>query len=320
MDSQFIVEYAELAKRLNVTETARFLNMSQPTLSKHITALEKTLRFQLFERSPTGLKLTRAGIDLLPFAYDLIEKQQAFEARAKELRANPLRRLSVGGVVNEEAATEAMARLIGTMSPTYGANFLELKASHHKTSIAMIEEGIADIVFDFCEEKDLMDVDNVDCVPVCNIPLAILVSKANPLANRETVAIDDLRDYTLIKMEGAHMAHGWSCIERMCKSHGFEPTYRRQYSMRQIDLLTIAANLGSDIMVLGMNYIKRIGSGSALFAKVVPIADEDAYIPLSALFHMNNGNPILQEALDLIAATDKSHTYDYAPEDGPIFK
>ena len=85
MDSQFIVEYAELAKRLNVTETARYLNMSQPTLSKHITALEKTLRFQLFERSPTGLKLTRAGIDLLPFAYDLIEKQQAFEARAKEL-------------------------------------------------------------------------------------------------------------------------------------------------------------------------------------------------------------------------------------------
>lgn len=90
--------------------------------------------------------------------------------------------------------------------------------------------------------------------------------------------------------------------------------------MRQIDLLTIAANLGSDIMVLGMNYIKRIGSGSALFAKVVPIADEDAYIPLSALFHMNNGNPILQEALDLIAATDESHTYDCALEDGTIFK
>ena len=34
---------------------------------------------------------------------------------------------------------------------------------------------------------------------------------------------------------------------------------------------------------------------------------------------MNNGNPILQEALDLIAATDETHTYDYAPEDGPIF-
>ena len=73
-------------------------------------------------------------------------------------------------------------------------------------------------------------------------------------------------------------------------------------------------------MVLGMNYIKRIGSGSALFAKVVPITDEDAYIPLSALFHMNNGNPILQEALDLIAASDESHTYDYALEDGTIFK
>ena len=313
MDSQFIVEYVELAKRLNVTETARYLNMSQPTLSKHITALEKTLRFQLFERSSTGLKLTRSGVDLLPYAYELIEKQQAFLTRAKELRANPLRRLSVGGVVNEEAATEAMARLIGAMSPVYGTNFLELKASHHKTSITMLEEGIADIVFDFCEEKDLADADGVDCVPVCKIPLAILISKSNPLSDRETVTIDELKEFTLIKMEGAHMAHGWSCIERMCEAHGFEPTYRRQYSMRQIDLLTIAANLGSDIMVLGMNYIKRIGSGSSMFAKVVPISDEDAYIPLSALFHMDNANPILQEALDLISMTSESHVYDCSP-------
>lgn len=314
MDTQFIVEYVELAKRLNVTETARFLNMSQPTLSKHITALEKTLRFQLFERSSSGLRLTRAGVDLLPYAYELIEKQQSFAERAKELRNNPLRRLTVGGVVNEEAATEAMARLIGTMSPRYGANFLELKASHHKTAIAMLKEGIADIVFDFSEEKDLADVEDIDCVQVCRIPLAILVSKTNPLAEREAVTVDDLKDFTLIKMEGTHMAHGWNCIERACSAHGFEPLYRRQYSMRQIDLLTIAANLGTDVMVLGANFIKRIGSGSALFAKVVPIVDDDAYIPLSALFHMNNDNPILPEALDLIAATGESHIYSCSPD------
>lgn len=109
------------------------------------------------------------------------------------------------------------------------------------------------------------------------------------------------------------MANGWSCIERICSAHGFQPNYRRQYSMRQIDLLTIAANLESDIMVLGMNFVKRIYNGSSLFAKVVPIVDEDAYMPLSALFMMNNDNPILSEAIDLLAPIPDA-IYDWGAE------
>lgn len=313
MDTQLIVEYVELAKRLNVTETAKFLNMSQPTLSKHVTALEKALRFQLFERTPNGLRLTRAGIDLLPYAYELIEKQRAFTEKARDLRNNPLPRLAVGGVVNEEAATEAMARLINGMSKKYGSNFLELKATHHKTLGTMLEEGSADIVFDFCDASDIKDVEGVDSILICKIPLAALISKSNPLAERDAITIDDLRDFTLTKMEGTHMANGWSCIERICSAHGFQPNYRRQYSMRQIDLLTIAANLESDIMVLGMNFVKRIYNGSSLFAKVVPIVDEDAYMPLSALFMMNNDNPILSEAIDLLAPIPDA-IYDWGAE------
>ena len=52
MDISAFNEFVELAKRLNITETARMLNMSQPTLSKHMAALEEDLGFRLIERQP----------------------------------------------------------------------------------------------------------------------------------------------------------------------------------------------------------------------------------------------------------------------------
>lgn len=51
MDTDILQEFAELAKRLNFTETARLLDMSQPTLSKHISSFERELRIELFDRS-----------------------------------------------------------------------------------------------------------------------------------------------------------------------------------------------------------------------------------------------------------------------------
>ena len=41
MDTNYLVEFVELAKRLSFTETSRSLGMNQPTLSKHIAALEE---------------------------------------------------------------------------------------------------------------------------------------------------------------------------------------------------------------------------------------------------------------------------------------
>ena len=51
MNTSYLVEFVELAKRLSFTETARYLDMNQPTLSKHIAALEQAFRMPLFDLS-----------------------------------------------------------------------------------------------------------------------------------------------------------------------------------------------------------------------------------------------------------------------------
>lgn len=60
------------AENLNISEAAKQLHRSQPTVSHQIKLLEQELGATLFIRSSTGLQLTEAGRLLLPWARRLL--------------------------------------------------------------------------------------------------------------------------------------------------------------------------------------------------------------------------------------------------------
>ena len=66
IDLQKIETFLCVAEKLNVSEAAKQLHLSQPTVSHQIKLLEQELGSTLFIRSNTGLQLTEAGQLLLP--------------------------------------------------------------------------------------------------------------------------------------------------------------------------------------------------------------------------------------------------------------
>ena len=112
LDISAFNEFVELAKRLNITETARMLNMSQPTLSKHIISFEKELRLSLFERTGSAMRLTEAGNALLPFAYKILDAQSMFYEEARRIKSEAPARLSVTGLTDETVVMALLLSLI----------------------------------------------------------------------------------------------------------------------------------------------------------------------------------------------------------------
>lgn len=306
MDTNILQEFIELAKRLNFTETARVLNMSQPTLSKHISSLEKELRVPLFDRTGAALRLTGAGAELLPYAYKVMAAQSELYAKVKTLKATPPPRLTVGGFVNEEIVTEMLGRIISSLGERYGTNFIEVKQLHHKLPKELLEKGDINLVFDYAAAYELDEHDGIESVMLGRLPWIALMSKNHPLAQRNALSIDDLKGETLIKIEGTHVSEAWRYIEAACRRHGFEPLYRRHYGMRLTDLVTASANLENDILILGVNFVNRIGVGITPFCTRVPFADDDAAFPLSALFRADDDNPILAEAIETMIGQRES--------------
>ncbi|MBN1451714.1 MAG: LysR family transcriptional regulator [Anaerolineales bacterium] len=72
VDIQKIETFLRAAEKLNLSEAAKQLHLSQPTVSHHIKTLEQELDVPLFIRSNTGLQLTEAGRILLPWARRLL--------------------------------------------------------------------------------------------------------------------------------------------------------------------------------------------------------------------------------------------------------
>lgn len=60
--------FLTVAETGSLSAAARALNLSQPTLGRHIADLEATLRITLFTRAARGLNLTDAGAAMLPAA------------------------------------------------------------------------------------------------------------------------------------------------------------------------------------------------------------------------------------------------------------
>ena len=60
--------FLAVAETGSLSAAARLLNLSQPTLGRHIADLEDSLGLSLFTRTPQGFRLTETGAELVPHA------------------------------------------------------------------------------------------------------------------------------------------------------------------------------------------------------------------------------------------------------------
>jgi DNA-binding transcriptional LysR family regulator len=71
----------KVAEKSSITEAAKSLFISQPSLSTAIKEIEKEIGFTIFTRSRTGIALTKEGIEFLGYARQVTEQMELLESR-----------------------------------------------------------------------------------------------------------------------------------------------------------------------------------------------------------------------------------------------
>ncbi|SFH27918.1 regulatory helix-turn-helix protein, lysR family [Ensifer sp. OV372] len=87
----FYRTFLAVLKEGSLSAAARELGLTQPTVGRHVDAMEATLGYPLFVRSPHGLLPTDAALALKPYAETLAATSAAL------LRAASGRRDTVSG-------------------------------------------------------------------------------------------------------------------------------------------------------------------------------------------------------------------------------
>lgn len=125
----------------SLSAAARELGLTQPTISRHIDALEQATQCQLFTRSPQGLLPTEAALALKPYATSLAA------TAASLLRAASGTRGKVGGTVrisaSEVVGVEVLPPILAELQERYSDLNIELSLSDNVEDLLQREADIA---------------------------------------------------------------------------------------------------------------------------------------------------------------------------------
>ena len=89
--------FNSVANHLSFTKAAEELFVTQPAVTKNIKELESQLKIDLFNRSKSGISLTKAGKLLKEYTEKLIEQEKELEYKLGELRHSLSGELRLGG-------------------------------------------------------------------------------------------------------------------------------------------------------------------------------------------------------------------------------
>lgn len=119
MELRTLEYFLAVAREGNISNAAKALHITQPTLSRQLSSLEKEFGRELYTRGPKGIELTDQGSILCRYAESIVEL-----ARKAEEDMLPSER-SIGGTVHigagESQAMTLIAQAMDEVRRTYPA-------------------------------------------------------------------------------------------------------------------------------------------------------------------------------------------------------
>lgn len=130
--------FLAVAEAGSLSAAARRLGLTQPTLGRHVEALEAALEMALFTRGPRGLALTPAGQAALPQARAMGMAARALVRAVREETTATLR-LTAAGVV----AVEVLPPVLASFAARHPGIVLEISASDRPEDLLHRESDLA---------------------------------------------------------------------------------------------------------------------------------------------------------------------------------
>ena len=233
MELRLLRYFLTVAKEQSFTKAAEQLHITQPTLSRQMTALEDELGIALFLRNGKRTTLTDEGILLKRRALEILNLEEKTRKELKEKEDVVEGTITIG--CGEFAAVETLARICKTYKEKYPLVQIALHTATADTVYEMMKKGLVDIAL-FLEPMDTEGLDYIriaDCDHWC-----VGMRPDDPLAEKELIKKEDLIGKPLI------------LPERMNIQSELANWFGKDFSNLQI---AFTSNLGTNAGVMAAN-------------------------------------------------------------------
>ena len=192
-----------IVKYGSITEAAKQLYISQPSLSSAVKELETELGIQIFRRNVRGITLSDDGTEFLSYARQVIEQTNLLEQRY--LDKKPSKQLCSVSTQHYSFAVSAFVNVISALdTDEYEFTLRETRTYEIIEDVKNFHSEIGILYLNQFNEKvitKLLRENHLKFTPLFTADPHVFISAAHPLADKKEIMLEELDAYPCLAFE-----------------------------------------------------------------------------------------------------------------------
>lgn len=192
MHAAILKYFCAVARAGSIRKASEELHVATSALSRQIQKLEEELDTQLFERLPKGLRLTRAGEEVLRHADSTLLEFDILKSEIASLKGIQSGQVRIACL--DSLLVKFLPEQIHAFHKAHPGVEFRVQSGAHGRITTMVAEGEADIGITF----DISHPDDTKLVSDVAMPLMAMVATSHPLASKSSVTLAECAQFNLL--------------------------------------------------------------------------------------------------------------------------
>ena len=289
MNTSQIKCFLAAADCLNFTKAAERLYMSQPGISRQMSALEREIDMKLFERGRNSVKLTEAGAICAAYLTKMMADYQKMLDEAALAERSTRDSLIIGGLEGQQIGECYAAPLMYLWKNQPN---IRIKMGYYNGSELCKALVDGDVDISIMPEHEAKRLPGVAYKRSHVEECCLVIPRDHPKADEENPTLQDFRDETFLVLAESDSSVLAYQHRKVCQAAGFTPTQR---IVPTYGTLVMLLEMGVGISVLNMWHSLR----NAPHLKFLKLPDVGVQIEAVAWLK-DNKNPNISTFLERV--------------------
>ncbi|WP_045731090.1 LysR family transcriptional regulator [Pseudarthrobacter chlorophenolicus] len=219
-DMRRLAVLLEVVEQGSITAAADLMMYSPSAVSQQLRKLEQEVGQPLLTRRSRGVVPTEAGQVLAGHARQILRQMKAAQSDLDQIAGLKRGALTVGTFPT--LAGSFLPIVIRAFKKRYPAISLSLRSARFDELVADLQSGVTGLCLLWDYPWNRFQNDSIRVTEVFRESTVILVAASHPLADKEQVGMEDLRNESWIVRAEAHPVV--EVLQRSAHDAGFEPT------------------------------------------------------------------------------------------------
>jgi LysR family transcriptional regulator, transcriptional activator of the cysJI operon len=292
MQIESLKVFCDLAETESFTKAAQINGVTQSAVSQQISALERTFKSLLIERSKKKFRLTREGQTLYDYSKQIIQSYESLHSKLQELKDIISGTIRVATIysIGLHDLPPYIKRFMKSY-PTVNVHVEYRRANQVYEDVLSNVVDIGLVAYPAREPK-------LEIVPLRKEPLTLICHPSHAFAKQKDVKLKSLAGQKIIGFEPDIPTR--KALDKILKEYGVEVKHVMEFD--NVETVKRAVEIDAGISIVPIGTVQQEISKQTLVA--VPIEDGDFFRPLAAIYKKNKVlSPAMKQFLAILKET-----------------